>query len=105
MRRAQKLKLSGACALFFAVLLAALPARAQDSEVRPMIDAALEQIRGKGYDEALAALDVAEETCLKKKCSSMTHADVYMTMGVAYGLKGEEDKARKNFEYAIQTIA
>jgi hypothetical protein len=86
-----------------AVLVWVAPGRAlaDDGKAKSAVDDALAQITAKKYDNALSGLDKAHQMCRRSKCSPAIEADMFLAMGIAYGLKDEADKGRTRFEWAL----
>ena len=89
-------------ALAIELVVAPPLAYAQANDVaRDVVTAAYEQIRLRQYDDAIAGLEGAMQLCRKDGCQPDVKANVYLALGIAYGLKGDIDKARVRFEWAL----
>ncbi len=76
---------------------------AQADEVAlELVDNALDATRTRKYDEALTRLEEAQAVCRQEGCETSVKADIYLTQGIVYGLKGQLDEAQKRFEWALK---
>jgi tetratricopeptide (TPR) repeat protein len=85
-----------------AVLCTAAPASANaNDDARDAASKGLGLLTTRQYDEAIKVLEKAQELCRRKDCQSAVKADVYLALGIAHGLKGDGEKARIRFEWAL----
>ena len=72
-----------------------------DEKVLDLVDSALDDTRYRRYDKALDKLTEAQSLCTNEGCADSIKADVFLTQGIAFGLKDDTAEAQKRFEWAL----